>query len=398
MAVTSTNNLRRGSKGEDVIELQKKLGFTGADVDGSFGPKTERAVRDYQQKNGLTVDGVVGTKTWGKLTNLNPGDTGVGLNPVNPGAQTASVQSTGSYNYAPYEPSDSVKQAEQMLQQQLANKPGAYTSPWQAQLDETLNKILNREPFSYDLNGDLLYQQYKDQAVTMGQQAAMDVMGQAQAMTGGYGNSYAQSVGQQTYQGHLQQLNDKIPELYQLALNQYNREGDELYNQYGMYADREAQDYGRYRDSVSDYYTELDRLTNDARYQSEQEYGKWSDKVNMDYAMHRDSVADKQWQAEFDEAKRQWELQFNKKSGGSSTNTNKTNKIQDAVKDLTDDVEDFVTPANRQEEIIDWVARMLANVRSASFDPKVAIKASSFLNSDAERDFAYKVVQEYGKK
>ena len=85
---------------------------------------------------------------------------------------------------------------------------GQYQSPWQTQLNDTISKILNREKFSYDLNGDALYQQYKDQYVNQGQQAMMDTMGQAQAMTGGYGNSYAQTVGQQTYQGYLQQLND----------------------------------------------------------------------------------------------------------------------------------------------------------------------------------------------
>ena len=234
--------------------------------------------------------------------------------------------SSPEFKHEPYKPSDAVAQAEALLQQQLANKPGAYQSPWQAQLNDTLNKILNREKFSYDLNGDALYQQYKDQYTTQGKMAMMDTMGQAQAMTGGYGNSYAQSVGQQAYQGYLQQLNDRVPELYQLALDQYNREGDEMYNQPSLMASMEEQDYGRYRDSVSDYYTELDRLTDDARYQGEQDYSKWADKLNLDYGMYRDQVADKQWQAEFDEAKRrydqEWELQNGKSSGGSSNGGN----------------------------------------------------------------------------
>lgn len=209
-----------------------------------------------------------------------------------------------------YSKSDAVLQAEALLQQQLASKPGAYQSQWQASLDETLNKILNREKFSYDLNGDALYQQYKDQYMLQGQQAMMDTMGQAQAMTGGYANSYAQTVGQQTYQGYLQQLNDRVPELYQLALNQYNREGEDLYNQYGLFADRENQDYGRYRDTVSDYYTELDRLTDESRYQSETDYGRYRDTVSdfnteldrltnesryqseTDYNRYRDEVSD----------------------------------------------------------------------------------------------------------
>ena len=52
--------LRRGSKGEWVKKMQRVLGTT---PDGDFGPGTERAVKAWQQKNGLTADGVVGPKT-----------------------------------------------------------------------------------------------------------------------------------------------------------------------------------------------------------------------------------------------------------------------------------------------------------------------------------------------
>jgi hypothetical protein len=234
--------------------------------------------------------------------------------------QAIASNKPGDFTYGSYEKSDAVKQAEALLQQQLANKPGAYQSAWQTQLDDTLNKILNREKFSYDLNGDALYQQYKDQYVNQGQQAMMDTMGQVQAMTGGYGNSYAQTVGQQTYQGYLQQLNDKVPELYQLALDQYSREGDDLYNQYGLYADREDQDYGRYRDQMGDYYTELDRLTEDARYQGEQDYGKYMDAYNMAYGQHRDQVGD--WQDALNRADADYWNQYNRDYGEYTDNRN----------------------------------------------------------------------------
>lgn len=59
--------LRRGSKGDDVRTVQRALGFTGSDVDGDFGPKTERAVRAFQASKGLQVDGVVGKNTWAAL-------------------------------------------------------------------------------------------------------------------------------------------------------------------------------------------------------------------------------------------------------------------------------------------------------------------------------------------
>jgi|LauGreDrversion4_2_1035121.scaffolds.fasta_scaffold231118_3 putative chitinase len=56
--------LKVGSKGEDVKRLQEKLGL-GAD--GSFGPGTEKAVKEWQAKNGLTADGIVGAASWSKL-------------------------------------------------------------------------------------------------------------------------------------------------------------------------------------------------------------------------------------------------------------------------------------------------------------------------------------------
>jgi putative chitinase len=56
--------LKVGSKGDDVKKLQEKLGLT---ADGSFGPGTEKAVKEWQAKNGLPADGIVGDATWGKL-------------------------------------------------------------------------------------------------------------------------------------------------------------------------------------------------------------------------------------------------------------------------------------------------------------------------------------------
>lgn len=66
------NVLQKGAKGEQVKALQRMLYSMGYDlgaskVDGDFGSKTDAAVRAYQKKKGLTVDGVVGQKTWVKL-------------------------------------------------------------------------------------------------------------------------------------------------------------------------------------------------------------------------------------------------------------------------------------------------------------------------------------------
>ncbi len=61
--------VKQGSKGETVALLQQLLvsrGYVIA-IDGDFGPNTAAAVKDFQNKQHLGVDGVVGPKTWGAL-------------------------------------------------------------------------------------------------------------------------------------------------------------------------------------------------------------------------------------------------------------------------------------------------------------------------------------------
>ena len=56
--------LKKGSRGADVVTLQKKLNLQ---ADGIFGVLTEEAVKEFQKNNGLVADGIVGTKTWAKI-------------------------------------------------------------------------------------------------------------------------------------------------------------------------------------------------------------------------------------------------------------------------------------------------------------------------------------------
>lgn len=212
-----------------------------------------------------------------------------------------------AFTYKNYEESERVKKLATDLAAHEDGKPGAWSGGTYGKgMEEALQKVLNRGKFQYDLNGDALYQQYKDRYIQQGKQAMQDTMGQAAALTGGYGSSYAQQVGQQTYQGYLQGLNDKVPELYQLALDRYNQEGTDLLNQYGLLADQYDKEYSRYRDSVGDWQTDrgylADRLDNERTY----DYGKYGDERNFAYSGYRDQIADEQWQKQFDESVRQY--------------------------------------------------------------------------------------------
>jgi putative chitinase len=57
--------LKKGDNNENVKLMQQKLGIEPAVT--NFGPKTEQAVKDFQAKNGLPADGVVGPATWAKI-------------------------------------------------------------------------------------------------------------------------------------------------------------------------------------------------------------------------------------------------------------------------------------------------------------------------------------------
>ena len=137
--------------------------------------------------------------------------------------------------------------------------PG-YQSQWTEQIDKIWNDYQNRGPFEFNVNEDALYQQYRDRYIRDGQIAMEDTLGQASALTGGYDNSYAQSVGQQTYNRYLEGLNDIVPELYAMALDRYTQQGNDMLAQYGLLMDRENQDYGRYQDAMSLARSQVDAM------------------------------------------------------------------------------------------------------------------------------------------
>lgn len=187
-----------------------------------------------------------------------------------------------------------------------AAKPGDWTGgTYGQQIDDALNKILNRQPFSYNMNADPLYNQYKDQYIRGGKLAMQDTMGQAAQLTGGYGNSYASTAGNQAYQGYLTGLNDKMPDLYSLALSKYNADGDAMRDNLGLLQGMQQQELDQHNRKMTEYRTELDRL--DALFADSQ---KW------DYQNARDAIADAQWQAEFNEAVRQWNATHSGGGGG----------------------------------------------------------------------------------
>lgn len=185
-----------------------------------------------------------------------------------------------------YEESDRVRDYYDRLQEAEANKPDAFQSKYEEQISSILDGILNTKEFSYgaeDLANDSLYQMYRDNYTRQGNLAMRDAMGNAAALTGGYGSTYASAAGQQAYDNYLSQLNDVALEMADRAYQQYLNAQAEKYNQLGAVTGLDNTDYSRYRDTVSDYYNDLSYLS--GRYDSEyaKDYGQYRDTVNDYY-------------------------------------------------------------------------------------------------------------------
>ena len=135
----------------------------------------------------------------------------------------------------------------------LAMGPGAYSSPYAPAMQELMNQLLNPEQFKYDVNADGLYQQIKDNYTKAGRQAMMDTQGQSAALTGGYGNSYGAMAGQQAYQESLGSMAGMIPELQQLAYQQWLNGEDAKRNNLEALNKLDAQEYARWQDEMAAY-------------------------------------------------------------------------------------------------------------------------------------------------
>lgn len=194
---------------------------------------------------------------------------------------------------------DYEKQVEQALSRLSSSSLGVA-------VQDAFNRIQNRLPFSYDLNADGLYQQYKGQYEALGRTAMKETLARAAEKTGGYANSYGVTAGAQAYGTYMEKLNNLIPSLYSLAYERYQNQGKELENQYNLLLARQKQEQETAQD-------ELNRLADLASYYADrganlkkEEISLWENALaradalaKAEYQKSRDAVADAQWQKEY---------------------------------------------------------------------------------------------------
>lgn len=268
------------SAGDEVVTGGGTYRITGVNADGSYQSQLVNKNQtihnyggSYTQRNSPYTSAGVSGYTQSKLNGLEGG----------------------------YTPSGSVQAAQAYLEQVKASKPGAYQSRWDDELTSLYDQIRNRKKFSYDMGTDPLYLQYREQYQRLGRLAMQDTMGQAAALTGGYGSTYGEQVGQQAYNAYLQNLNDIVPQLQQQAYQRYQDEGTDLYNQFSLVKSRDDTDYGRYRDTVNDWYSDLsdarsayssERATDMSQWETMLNY--WASKANNENAAYLQALAAEQ--------------------------------------------------------------------------------------------------------
>lgn len=170
-----------------------------------------------------------------------------------------------------------------------------YTSRYDSTVNDLLNQVVNRQDFSYDASTDPLYSQYRKQYAREGQRATQDALGAAAAATGGIPSSYAIGAATQAGDYYASQMTDKIPELYQIALNKYMNEHSMKLADLSAASAAEQADYTKYLNELSQYNTdrnfaygtyqdEYNRLNNDLQTVSgleQNEYNKYLNTLNQ---------------------------------------------------------------------------------------------------------------------
>lgn len=252
------------------------------------GTKTKRV--PTVKKLGQTAAPTAGAGLWNftdktKKTARGSGKAAAAVNPAyaqEAAKWKAQADGLGAAPGAGVKPTYTDSYAERIAQMEKDGTP-KYISKFQSQIDGLLDQIANRGAFQYDMSADPLYQQYRAQYMDAGRSAMRDAMGQAAALTGGYGSSYASTAGNQAYQSYLQQLNDKALALQDSAFNRYQAEGSRLQQLLGNYQTEENSAYGRHQDAVEDYYNRLAAL----RQGQQTEYGRYQDEMSQ-YNTERD--------------------------------------------------------------------------------------------------------------
>lgn len=308
--------------------------------------KTENPLRVAARAAGASPTAATGTKA--NQLGITPSIGNVGLK-ATPGIRTASPYSDdddydeGRGYAAGAAPSFSMSDRTQDYYDALddieASRPDPFQSRYTAQIDSLLDTIQN--PQKFDLNSDETYRQlydnYKESYMAQGRKAMQDAVGQAAAMTGGYGSSYASQVGQQAYDNYLQGLNDRNIQLYGMALDDYWKNRNDQYNQLNAVSGQDQIDYGRYRDTVGDWQTDRAYYAGQAQTSYGNDWASYQSGLNqynteVQRAIDQEQAAQQMafQQAQADQAQARWEAELQREDAANLLKGMDTRAVIDA--------------------------------------------------------------------
>ena len=217
-------------------------------------------------------------------------DAGVIQNPTDYGF---SMDDYEGFSYGDFQVSDAYLKAMDYTNSLLSQLTSGRTS-YTDQINALMGEYQNRDKFSYDASTDAMFQQMLASSMNSGKMAMQDTIGQAAALTGGYGNTYGTAAGNAAYNQYISDAYSNLPEYYNLALDAYNMEGDQMLSELAMLRDADSAEYSRlvdsYRASLDAANTMYDREYTqyiDDRNAAESEY--WDD-LNFRYGAYLDAL------------------------------------------------------------------------------------------------------------
>ena len=209
----------------------------------------------------------------------------------------------GGFSYPDFGVSDAYTQAMNYTNSLLSQMSTGRTS-YSDQIDALIKEYQNREKFSYDMNTDPLFQQMLASSMNSGKMAMQDTIGQAAALTGGYGNTYGQAVGNAAYNQYITEAYENLPDYYNLALDAYNMEGEQMLNELDMLRDADNTEYGRlvnaynanYNYANDMYDREYTEYLNDRNFK----YDNYWNEKNFNYGAYMDALNQSNIDREFE--------------------------------------------------------------------------------------------------
>lgn len=213
-----------------------------------------------------------------------------------------------------YSESDALIAARKQLADKEANAPAEYVNKYADAIDEILDKVNSRGEFNYDINVDPIWNSLKDTYQRNAMLGMKNAMGEASALTGGYGSSYSQQAGQQAYQQSISEMTDIIPQLADNALARWQAGGNELRSNLAALQSQQAQDRAMYESDLAQFNTDRNYLYNKVMDMSDEEFNQYLAGMEM-YYNDRDFYASQKQQAidnlQYQEAQDESRRQFN---------------------------------------------------------------------------------------